>query len=50
MGYIESLIEVWWHIYLSIDYVISGSDNGLEQSMQQAIDWNDEALSLVGTH
>ena len=32
-------MEAWWRIYLSFNYVIIGSSNGLSPVHKQAITW-----------
>ena len=40
-------IETEWRIYASVNYAISGSDNGLLLVQCQAIDWTNAVILLV---
>ena len=41
-------IQVWWHIYVSMNWVIIGSGNGLLPIQCQAIIWTNTGLLLTG--
>ena len=41
-------IEVEWRIYMSVNYTISGSENGLSPDRRQAIIWTNAGILLIG--
>ena len=42
------LIEAEWRIYASLNYTITGSDNGLSPGGRQAIIWTNAGILLIG--
>ena len=43
-----SLIEAEWRIYVSLNWVIIGSDNGLSPDRRQATIWTSAGILLIG--
>ena len=43
----NSLVISWWRIYVSVNCVIIGQDNGLAPVRHQAITWTNDDLLLI---
>ena len=46
--FMGQLIEAEWRIYVSVNYAIIGSDNGLSPGQRQAIIWTNAGILLIG--
>ena len=46
--WLEKLIEAEWRIYVSVNYAITGSDNGLSPGRHQGIIWTNAGILLIG--